>query len=666
MLLLDTPKHMRTPWIIGFFACVSACDSSAAPVSSRTDATANIHDVVVPDTDATPDTNATLDVATMADTAKEVAVTTDAEKIPDVAVDVASCSDPMFIRSLRTGHADGVSLVAAPGSSFESLRSRMDALPASVALLTTARSMAAMRARPLATGDSAYFQAVASYALAAAFVAWHDRDLAAARRSMEWLSIAAITPAWLNTAQEIPIRVGGSLVLLAGAVDLLTASPLSPSDVMTARSYVGRAAMSVDAWIHTFGIIFVLAHRDNHSVRLGSGLVTAALVSNDVSDDALAYGLTMLDDAVHEGQTGGEAGWAEGSTYFSYAFEVGAVALSALEGVWVGADTRCTRCPGYLVARCSEGYSIRRPGNDPLLAALTRWAASLETVGGWLHPFDDSRITTVSAPLLERMGNVRVFRHWSIAGPPGSVGDVLRLGPFVALALATQSNGVPETPARVHSAAGTARLETVGRTTLEALMVAEHGVAAHLGGHERPDTLGLVFSLNGVMMLGASGYGNYETRAPYAMATSSSVITLAGLLPETLGAGDPGPEGRLTETPDGAVVGSMSGAGVTVQRTLSVAPDVLTIRDRITVSETSRSATWHWHLRGALDATTWTWTHTGFRCTATQSGLVVTSRREMGAHIDLNVVIPHPVLRQTAVLPVGESLLTTRIQCDRI
>ena len=54
-------------------------------------------------------------------------------------------------------------------------------------------------------------------ALAAALVAWHDRDATAARTALGSLAATAVPPAWFATAVEVPIYVGASLVDLPGA-----------------------------------------------------------------------------------------------------------------------------------------------------------------------------------------------------------------------------------------------------------------------------------------------------------------------------------------------------------------------------------------------------------------------------------------------------------------
>lgn len=635
---------------------------AAAPDASRDDASDDAGDARAPE-----DVSSGMD----APIADDASPTLDAPPAVDAPLDVAPdaprmCGDSSWIRAVRAPRTDGASVVALPGVAIESVRARFDASPRAMALLDQARATTRAAVLTLPTGDAGLYQVVASRALAAALVAWHDRDATAARKALDGIAAAAIAPEWLITAQEIPIRVGASLVDLAGAADLLAATSLPGADVATARANVGRAASSVDAWLRAGGWIFVAGHRDNHVVRMGSGLVAAGLISSAVSDDAFAYGLTMLDDAIHDGQTGGVAGWSEGSTYFSYAFEVAPVALAALDAAWQGADSPCVRCTGYPLAQCTEGMSLHRPSTDPLLSELARWGASLESVGGWLHPFDDSRITGIPSPLLERVGRVRTFRHWSATGPVGSVGGSVNVGPFVALALATETPATPETPRRTWSAAGTARLESMGTTALEAFLLAEHGVAARGFGHERPDTLSLVLAADGVTMLAASGYGSYDTRAPYATASSASVITVDGLLPTTLGAGEAGPNGDLIESPDGSVTGTMTGGGVTVRRALSIAPDALTVQDTVSFTGAPREFTWHWHLRGMLDPTALSWSDAGHRCRAEQTGITVTPRRESAMHIDGSTPIAHPVLRETATVAPGEHTLTTRIVCARM
>ena len=625
--------------------------------------------------DASPAVDAAMDVAPLdaaADAALPEDSPTDTSVVAPAVVPVYSpsgCTGPDvadLIRALRAPRPEGVSAVAAPGMRFEDLRSRFDATPDAMTILARARVTARRSVPTLAAGDSASYPTVASLALAAALVAWHDRDATAARTALQTLSVTAVAPSWFATAVEVPIYVGASLVDLAAAADLLSASTLSAAEVAMARAYVGRAAAGAEAWLQGGGLIFMAFHRDNHGMRLGAGLATAAMIapSDAVSDETLAYALAHM-DASMEHQTGGAQGWAEGSTYFEYAFEVAAPALAAIDRAWTGAAARCVRCEHHAYSVCAMSPSpIVRPSQDPRVLDLVRWSASLETRAGWLHPIDDSRLMGLPAPLLERLAGARRYARWSVDGFTGSLGGSVNVGPLVALALASPELPAADPLVTAWPVAGTARLDATAPSgaPIEALLIAEHGVANGGGGHERPDTLALTVVVDGALMIGASGYRSYDTRAPLARADAHSELTVEGVLPRDLGAGEGGPEATLTAGGGGAS-GSFSRDGVSVTRALSFEAGTLVVRDRVELTE-PRDVAWHWHLRGALDADRWSWAVGTRRCEATQSGVALTVARETAPdYDDYSRMVLHPVVRQSARLPAGRHELTTRIAC---
>ncbi len=571
-----------------------------------------------------------------------------------------------LLRDLRAARPAGVSAIAAPGARFEDLRARFDATPDAMTILTRARSTARRTVPTLAAGDSASYQTLSSLALAAALVAWHDRDATAARTALGALSNAAVAPSWFATATDVSILVGASLVNLAAAADLLTASTLTAAEIDTAKSHVGRAAASTEAWLQSGGLLIAVSHEDNHGMRLGAGLAAAAMIApaGSLSDEVLAYALSHMSASI-ERQTGGVHGWAEGSTYFEYAFEVAAPALLAVDRAWTGADTRCASCPGHPLATCStRPTTIVRPSRDPRVRDLIRWSASLETASGWLHPIDDSRLTGVPSPLFERLAGARHFSHWSVDGSLGSLGGQVNVGPLVALALALPELTTREPIIARWPAAGTARLDamTPSGAPVEALFIAEHGVANGGAGHERPDTLALTVVVDGTLMLGASGYRDYDARAPLARADANSEITVEGALPRDLGASASGPDATLSA--DGAgTVGSFTSAGVTVTRSLAFEGGALVVRDRVELPA-ARAVAWHWHLRGSLDPASWTWTSGTRRCVATQTGESLPLSRETATDWDtFSVMGTHPVIRQSSTLSAGRHELVTRIAC---
>jgi hypothetical protein len=532
-------------------------------------------------------------------------------------------------------------------------------------LLARARVTARRSVPTLAPGDSASYQTVASLALAAALVAWHDRDPAAARTALDTLAVTAVAPAWFATAVEVPIYVGASLVDLAAATDLLTAAPLTAAEIDAAKASLGRAAAGVESWLQDrSGLVFMAFHQDNHGMRLGAGLATAAMLApaDAVSDEALAWALAHM-HASMERQTGGAQGWAEGSTYFEYAFEAAAPALAAIDRAWSGPAVQCARCEHHALSVCAAAAStVVRPSSDPRVRDLVRWSASLETRAGWMHPIDDSRLMGLPAPLLERLAGARQYAHWSVDGFTGSVGGSVNVGPLVALALASPALPPADAAPTRWPAAGTARLDATG-APVEAFLIAEHGVANASGGHERPDTLGLTVVVDGALLLGGSGYRSYDGREPYARADAQSAVTVTGALPRDLGAGAGGPDATLAAAGEGTTASFVSG-GVTVTRAVAFEGATLVVRDRVELPD-ARDVGWNWHLRGALDAgATWTWAVGERRCTATQEGATLTTARETAPDYDDYARMgTHPVVRQSARLQAGIHTLTTRLTC---
>lgn len=626
------------------------------------------------------DTADTADIADTADTAATDAdadtTATDAAAEPsaDVPADVTtesppSCADPdaaELLRALRAPPREGVSVVAAPGLAFEDLRPRIAADPAAMTLLAQARSSVRRTVPALAVGDSATYQTVASLALAAAFVAWHDRDAAAQRTALQALAAATVDAAWLSRAREVPIFVGASLVDLAAAVDLLAATAVAPADLAAAREGLGRTLDAVEAWIQAGGEIFLRFHEDNHGVRLSAGVLAAGMVvpASELRDAVMAFALAHLAASI-ERQSGGTAGWAEGSTYLAYAFEVGVPALLAVDRAWTGGDARCVRCPTHRLSACALApQRVVRPSRDPRVRDTLRWAAALESRGGWLQPIDDSRLMAAPAPLFERLLGARAFSHWSPTGPLGSTGGSVAVGPLVALALAAPalSAQLPRSP--TWPAAGTARLDgaTPAGLPLEAFLIAEDGPARDGAGHERPDVLAVQLAVGGTLVLGGSGYRDYASRAPLARADAASVITVEPDFPASTPAGESGPAATLAA--EGASA-RFTLPAITVSRTLTLDAGALVVSDRIEVSGAPRELTWHWHLRGAADPERWQWTVGSRRCEATQRGDVPPVVRAVAPHFDdYSRMESHAVVRQTARLPPGRHELVTRIACD--
>lgn len=644
----------RARRLLTLLAALTACDGAAVTPprdAAPPDAGTDVPSVAL--TDAPPTPPPDVPPAALAD-------------VPPGPVDApAACAAPEaseLLRALRATRPAGVSAVAAPGQRFDDLRAPFDAAPVARTLLAQARTSSRRTVPTLAAGSSAAYQTVASLALAAALVAWHDRDVTAARTALGALAACAITPEWLRGAPEIPIYLGASLVDLAAAADLLAASPLPTDDIALGRAHLGRAVASVAAWLQSGGLLYMAVHNDNHGMRLGAGLAAASMLAPAVVvDEVLGYALALMDRSVAQ-QTGGAQGWAEGTTYFAYGFESAAPALYAVDRAWTGPDARCVSCPGHRLAPCARApRRVTRPSRDNLLRDVLRWGASMETPGGWLVPTDDSRLMGAPSPLFERVLGATAYTHWSPTGPTGSTGGSVNVGPLVALALA--SPPLTERLPRVDRwpAAGTGRIDA---GEVAAFLNAEPETARQGVGHERPDVLALHVVVGDALVLGGSGYRDYDGRAPYARADAASVITVEGILPRDLGAAEAGPVASMRA--DGPLAGSFSQGGVTVTRALTWEGDALVVEDRVEVTGEAREVAWHWHLRGALDPAAWTWSVGGARCAATQTGVMVETTRESAPHYDdYSRMETHPVLRQRARLVAGAHTLRTRVTCAR-
>ena len=579
-----------------------------------------------------------------------------------------------WIAELRAQALARPGALVSPGVSLDDARAGLEADPTAQALVARARAQLEAADPELAFGDAATYQVVASRALTAAFVAWFDDSTALAARARGLLSVAAIDDAWLAEAEEVPIQIGGALVALAGAADLLAAGGLLADDEMAAAlGDVGQAGRALDSWARTVGPAFLLATSNNHNVRLGAGLLAVGLVTGpaDLDDEAVAYGLAEIVATMHDSQSGFDAGWAEGPTYFEYAFEVAASPLAALVPVWPLPGRGCLTCAGHTAAPCAEtAVMALLPLADEVLRGAIEWMASLETAGGWFAPVDDSRENGVPAPLLERLADARLFRAWSPDGPNNSLGGSIDMGPFVAFALAAPPLTRTITPAAVWPSAGSARVDVTAAdgTRLEAFLFAEGALAQRGRGHERPDPLSLVLAVDGRLLLGASGYGLYEDRAPLARADASSLITVDGRLPDDEGLTTPGPAATMTAL-DGGVQGQMSVPDVDVLRLLGTAESEVVIEDRLQLAA-AHEIGWHWHLRGEVvagpDQTGWTWRRDGRTCVALQSGGAdwLASTLETAPNVDrYGVPEEHPVVRQRATLDPGDYSLVTLVAC---
>jgi hypothetical protein len=580
-----------------------------------------------------------------------------------------------WIAALRARALEGPGTLVAPGLSLDETRGRLEADPTAQALVARARAQLEQPDPDLAVGDTETHEVVASRALAGAFIAWIDGDAALAARARTLLAGAAIDDAWLASADEAPGRVGGALVALAGAVDLLAVGGLlSAHETATAQRYLGQTARSLDAWAQSAGSALLATAPGSDTVRLGAGLVAAGLVTSaeDLDDEAVAYGLAQIVNVLHDSQGGPRAGWAEGPTSFAYAFEVAASPLAALVPAWPLPGRGCLTCPNHTAAPCVDTHVLALlPLADEVLRGAIEWLASLETLGGWFAPVDDSRLRGIPAPLLERLADARLFHAWSADGPEGSLGGEVDVGPLVALALAAPPVIHDVTAAAVWPQAGSARVDLAGDdgTRIEAFLFAEGELAQRGGDHERPDPLSLVVAVDGKLLLGASGYGTAAERTPLARADASSLITVDGRLPDDEGSTTPGPAAIMTSL-DGGVQGQLSVPAVEVLRSLRFEGSELEIHDVLQLDGTHEIG-WHWHLRGEVvavpDEGGWTWRRDGRTCVAQQSGGAdwLTSTLETAPNVDQHgVTEEHPVVRQRAPLAPGDYSLRTLISCS--
>jgi hypothetical protein len=206
-------------------------------------------------------------------------------------------------------------------------------------------------------------------------------------------------------------------------------------------------------------------------------------------------------------------------------------------------------------------------------------------------------------------------------------------------------------------------------TRVEAFLFAEGALAQRGRGHERPDPLSLVMAVDGLLLLGASGYGTYEERAPFSRPDASSLITVDGRLPSDEGITAPGPAAVMAVL-DGGAEGQLTIPDVAVTRTLRAEGSEVVVQDLLQLAAPHEIG-WHWHLRGEVtagpDPGGWTWSRDGLTCVAVQTGGAdwLTSTLQIAPNVDLyGVAELHPVLRQTATLAPGDYSLVTLIACS--
>jgi hypothetical protein len=641
----------KSPLFLLIICCHSACVT--APVANDAGDGA-VEDSVV----ASVDVPARLDrVAT------DDSPTTDAPVI----VDAPERACTLSVMPRWSGAMPSSSLVVAPGRRLDDLRADFAANAASQTLLTRARA----RARPvgpptLAPGDDAGYQDVSSTTLAHALVAWYDRDEQAAQRAAAWMSALVVTPQWLARAPEVMIRVGASLVLASAALDLLAAA--GSASFEGARRNFALASMTIASWVFSTGSILVAGHPDNHSVRMGGGLIAALPWTSEaeLGNRVERVAVSMVANAVAtQNRTG--VGWAEGSMYLQYALETPAISLAMLDALWTAPTPEvCMRCVELQLAPCGFApVSVSRPRAWPQLQQALGWLVHLQTARGQIVPVDDSRYRAPPAPLFERLTGQAAYPRWSAESFNGSVGQSHDVGPVLAFAALESRPAAP--PARsVVESAGTSLLHhpVANGPMIEVALTAEP-MAAIGNGHEHDDPLSTMIYVNGETMLGGSGYFSYDTRGPYAATEAHSLLTVEGVFPRVM---EYLPS-SLNAVGDN-VIGSWTSSTVTVQRNVGFVADDVVVNDTVTL-ERPQTLHWYWHTRGMLDAgrtDRWTsaWSAVDRASCELQptTTLSLTPSSATGMHVDDNPrPISHVVLQFAATAPAGISTVRWTFRC---
>ncbi len=582
----------------------------------------------------------------------------------------ACTGDGAWLGALRGRDPTVQSVLIAPGAAWSELRAALEssADPQGLAVASTIRAQAMRAAPALTPGGTPVYQSLASHALACAWVGWLDDDAPMRDAALADLETAGVDPAFWSGADEVPIRVGASLVALAGAVDLLGAA--DPARLPAAQAALARALAAVVSWYRGEGELLAGTHSDNFTLRLGAGVLSAALLTpaEPASDALLAVFVAGVARTLDAAQTDGRGTWREGPFYLAYGMEVAPLAWAALDAAWTGPDAQCVECAGELLAVCGRrGVTILRPSRDPVLPALVAWLGHLESHGGWLVPFDDGRpVAWIPAPF-ERLAGVRSSRAWTASGR-NALGGSVQVGPFVAAALARGTDALPWAP-REPVSGGVAHLEgsTLGGAPIDAYLVAEDAFSANGGGHERPDPLSLTVAVGGTLMLGPGGYESYDRRALYNAGSQSSLVTIDGLVPS---GSTYAPIVGATLTPTlGGATGTLESGGTRWTRTLTLDGSALTIHDLVQL-DTAREVVWHWHTRGVLDAGDRLWRVGDASCAIAFEGTPVDGaplevRREEAAQSDDGASGgTHAVLRFGGTLSAGTHEVTTRIDCS--
>ncbi len=612
-----------------------------------------------------------IDVLDVTSTEQDVATIVDRVVVQrDVPTTIADATDPICAQSLMprwTGAALSTSVVVAPGRRLEDLRAALAANPASLELIQRART----RARPvgpptLALGDDSGYQAVSSTLLAHALVAWYDHDQQASQRAAAWMSALVVTPQWLQAAPEVMIRVGASLVLASAALDLLAVDGGVPFE--SARSNFALACATIGAWVFSRGSILVAAHPDNHSVRMGGGLIAALpwTTEAELGNRVERVALSMVANAFAV-QNRGLVGWAEGSMYLQYALETTAISLAMLDALWTAPTNEvCMRCGELPLAPCGFGpITVSRPREWQQLQNALQWLVHLQTARGQIVPVDDSRYRSPPAPLFERLTGESGYPRWSPTSPYGSVGLSHDVGPVEAFAALEMRRPMTVPPSVIESA-GTSLIHhrMVGGPMVEAALIAEP-MAALGNGHEHDDPLSMFIYVNGETMLGGSGYFSYETRGPYAAPEAHSLLTVAGVFPRVMEF-LPSSISAVGER----VVGSWTSGAIAVQRQVGFSNDDVTVTDTITLDR-EQTLQWYWHTRGMLAAgrsdrwtSTWSPMDSATCELLPQTTLVLRPFTSMGMHVDDNPnPVPHAILQYSATAPAGISSVTWQFRC---
>ena len=405
----------------------------------------------------------------------------------------------------------------------------------------------------------------------AAAVAFVDREGEAVSLARQVLEGFQDDPRTLRIHQfdKATIKTGMALSDLAVAYDLMVgAGLLHEAERQAAADRLARLALNLEETYRGRLNWFVATARNNHVIKLASGLGMAGLVlpEHPGSGRWVAYAQTELDDLLFGVQYAGEGGFAEGPSYYRYA------AVSHLPFLWayhhLHPDQRhrfSVDC-GMRHPDCQEREVVL--GDQILrqeLAEIHRWILAVSLPSGMSPNIDDSRNVAFFGGITAALHqDPALLWHWDHTWPArwDSGGAAMALETLVIYneELASTRPDLPLVDVRAR--AGTAVLRSQwGADATYLLLLGEHGPARQAGmAHEHLDASSFSIFAHREYLLLDTGYPGYMDRFLTANPVDHNLVLVDGEGPPQGLLLDPGVDAFLGQGFDHGDL-----AGVTVE-----------------------------------------------------------------------------------------------------